>query len=313
MPALKTGLVRKHRIYFKEHSMPVKPMRAEHATDEQIEVLLKKFGYMLATPKLDGIRCSIQGAVALSKTLLPIPNPFIQKMIGQDRFNGYDGELIVGAPNNLDAYHNTYGPVMCGYGEPDFKLYIFDDCLVSAPYKDRYPIVAVDSPHIEVLAATMITNMDELAAYEKLTLDVGFEGVILRDPHAKYKQGKSTALQGGSIKVKRFTDGEAIIEEVLELEHNTNEKKVNKLGRSQRSTHKAGKVPAGKAGVLVCRDIITGKEVKVGVGKERDRKRYWEHRLTCPGEIIKYKSFLHGVKNKPRHGTFLGPRHPYDM
>ena len=86
----------------------VKPMLAGKATDEQISKLFDQFGEMYASPKLDGIRCMIQNGVALSRSLKPIRNEYIQNILGgMELFNGLDGELIVGDPTAHDVYRTT--------------------------------------------------------------------------------------------------------------------------------------------------------------------------------------------------------------
>ena len=46
--------------------------------------------------KLDGIRCVIIDGVAYSRSLKPIRNKYIQSVIGNEKYNGFDGELVVG-------------------------------------------------------------------------------------------------------------------------------------------------------------------------------------------------------------------------
>ena len=50
---------------------------------------------LLATQKIDGIRCLIIDGVAMSRSLKPIPNRYIQSIIGKREYNGLDGELVV--------------------------------------------------------------------------------------------------------------------------------------------------------------------------------------------------------------------------
>lgn len=58
---------------------------------------------LFASVKLDGIRCVIKDGVALSRTLKPIRNQYIQSLLGRPEFNGLDGELIVGDPAASDC------------------------------------------------------------------------------------------------------------------------------------------------------------------------------------------------------------------
>ena len=56
---------------------------------------------------------------------------------------------------------------------------------------------------IELLETVDIENMNELHIYGQKCLDRGFEGVILRNPSSKYKNGRATAKEGEIINVKR--------------------------------------------------------------------------------------------------------------
>ena len=85
----------------------VKPMLAGKATDEQISKLFDKVKEMYASPKLDGIRCMIQDGVALSRSLKPIRNEFIQSILSNPMFDGLDGEIISGDPTANDVYRIT--------------------------------------------------------------------------------------------------------------------------------------------------------------------------------------------------------------
>lgn len=81
---------------------------------------------LFASEKLDGIRCIIKDGIALSRTLKPIRNRYIQSILGRPELNGLDGELIVGDPAASDCMRKTNSGVMSFDGEPDFAYYVFD-------------------------------------------------------------------------------------------------------------------------------------------------------------------------------------------
>jgi DNA ligase-1 len=297
----------------------VKPMLAGKATDEQISKLFDKVKEMYASPKLDGIRCMIQDGVALSRSLKPIRNEFIQSILSNPMFDGLDGEIISGDPTADDVYRITTGNVMRATGKPDFTFWIFDNFLHPYPYMGRqHELHHVDPtgihPNIEVLKSVSVFNMKELQAYEQYCLELGYEGVILRDPNGMYKHGRSTAKEGGLIKVKRFEDSEAMILGMEEQMKNNNEKKVNELGRGQRSSHKENKTPKGTLGALVCKDVSTGTQFNIGSGfDDITRDKLWKSKDGLVGQIVKYKSFKIGVKDAPRHPVYLGIRDSTDI
>ena len=49
---------------------------------------------VLASPKLDGVRCVIRDGVAMTRTLKPIPNRHVRAMLAH--LPDLDGELIAG-------------------------------------------------------------------------------------------------------------------------------------------------------------------------------------------------------------------------
>src|SRR5690554_1925933 len=61
------------------------------------------------TPKLDGIRCLAFQEGALSRTLKPIRNRYVQECFSKagSTLWGMDGELIVGPPTTPDVYRVT--------------------------------------------------------------------------------------------------------------------------------------------------------------------------------------------------------------
>ena len=294
-----------------------KPMLAGKATDEQIEKLLNK-SQMIASPKLDGIRCIIQNGIALSRSLKEIRNKYVQTILGVPELSGLDGELIVGAPTDSDVYRNTTSNIMREKGEPRFTFWVFDHFLKNDIYINRKKELKIFNKYmpkmIRILESQSISTMEELKKYEIDCLSNGYEGVILRDPNAMYKHGRSTAKEGGLIKVKRFSDSEARILGMEEQMKNNNEKKVNELGRGQRSSHQANKIPKGTLGALIVKDVYSGVQFNIGTGfSDNVRDQLWEHKEDLINTTVKYKYFDIGVKDAPRHPVYLGIRIPEDM
>lgn len=267
-----------------------------------------------ASPKLDGIRCSIVDGKALSRTLKPIPNKHIHKLLSRDCFEGMDGELIVGSPTSKTCYTDSVSNVMAFDKVPDFTYWVFDLHDQPTNFSVRWPVlmgrvVSNGSPFVQLLPQLFIGNETELLLYEAAQVAAGYEGVILRSPHAPYKFGRSTVNEGYMLKVKRFEDSEAEIIGIEEEMHNANAAGTNELGRTQRSSAQAGKVGKGTMGALVVRDLVSGVEFNIGTGFTAElRAAEW-----TVGALVKYKYFPVGVKDKPRHPVFLGLRNRIDL
>jgi DNA ligase-1 len=113
--------------------------------------------------------------------------------------------------------------------------------------------------------------------------------------------------------VKRFVDDEAVLVDVLEKQHNQNEATQDAFGRTKRSTCQDGKVGAGTAGTLIVRNA-DGLEFGVGTGLDDAlRAQIWANVDAYKGQLVKFKYFPVGVKEKPRHPVFLGFRNPDDL
>lgn len=268
---------------------------------------------VLASPKLDGIRVLIIDGKVYSRNMKLIPNAFVQaelKGISQH----LDGEIIVGDPKADDCYRKTNSGVMSRDGEPDFTFWIFDNFAMPDGFKDRLASIkeyvkASKRPRLRVVPHVLKKNVEELAEYEAQHLSAGYEGIMVRGPYSLYKEGRSTLREGGLAKIKRFLDSEAVILGFDEQQHNGNVATKDELGRTKRSSHKAGKTGKGVMGALKVRDVYSGVEFDVGTGfSDAERADIWGNRESYAGKTIKYKFLPVGVKDKPRHPVYLGLR-----
>ena len=267
---------------------------------------------VLASPKLDGIRCIIIDGVAMSRSLKPIPNAHVQALFGKPEYEGLDGELICGSPTDDDVYRKTNSAVMSKDGQPDVTFYVFDTIsLPLTPFRVRATYLTSGGP-VVTLSQTEINDANELLVYEREMVDRGYEGVMIRDPDAHYKFGRSTSNEGILLKLKRFTDDEAVVVGFEEQMHNANEAKKDALGHTERSSHKEGMVPKGTLGALVVER--GGQQFNIGTGFSAAlRQEIWNNRDSWLGKIVKFKHFEIGAKDLPRFPVYQGLRDPIDM
>lgn len=276
-----------------------------------------QFPYM-ATPKIDGIRFVMVDGVALSRSFKPIRNTHVQATLSRYLPDGIDGELTCG-----DTFQSSSSAIMSADGMPDFHCWVFDfvdpsaDCI--EPYCQRInsPILAglesISAMRLTVLRPILVSDESQLRTVEEQYLEADHEGVMVRDPYGSYKFGRSTVKENTLLKVKRFLDDEAILIDVLEKQHNMNEATQDAFGRTKRSTCQDGKVGADTAGTLVVR-TADGIEFGIGTGfDETTRAQIWADPSAFIGQLVKYKYFPVGVKEKPRHPVFLGFRHQEDF
>lgn len=298
----------------------MKPMLAATADD------VTQLRYPLyASPKLDGVRALVINGQLKSRSLKPIPNAHVSAQLSRPEFNGLDGELIVGEPTAKDVYRVTLSATAREAGKPVVTFYVFDDFTSpTAPFSSRLQALRqrfLDAangdvnPLIVVLGGRLCNNPEQLLAYEQEMLALGYEGLILRSPNGAYKQGRSTLNEGGMLKLKRFTDSEAVIIGMEEEMANNNAATINALGRTERSTAQAGLSGKGRMGALIVRDCVSGIEFNIGTGfTMADREAFWQHRdhIVKQAMVVKYKSFLIGVKEAPRFPVYLGMRANWD-
>jgi DNA ligase-1 len=280
------------------------------------------------SPKIDGIRCVVFDGIAYSRSLKPIPNPFVQAWATNNStlLDGLDGELVVGSATDPNCMQNTTSGVMKKSGEPAFSFHAFDVVLPDVIYEERMYYVreqvrrlkaengySTIGTRTEYVPQARVVNPAALDHYEAAFLKDGYEGMMIRNLDGLYKYGRSTEREGGLVKVKRFTDAEAVVVGYVEEMANTNTATKDALGQTERSTAKAGLVGKGTLGALVVRDAA-GREFNIGTGfTAATRRLLWDARDALVGDIVKYKSFDHGVKDAPRHPVFISFRHADDL
>jgi DNA ligase 1 len=276
------------------------------------------------SPKLDGYRSVGVNKQMLSNSLKPIRNRYVQFCMGFNEVNGLDGELIVGAPNHPQVFNNSSG-LMAFDGEPDFKLYAFDDFTnPNDPYikrldslkrrADQFNRVS-DSSRVVVLEQRLIHSQEELDEFEREQIELGYEGIMTRRADGIYKFGRSTAKEGYLLKVKRFEHGEGLIIGAEELMHNENEAYIDELGRTARSTAQENLVPSGMLGAYIVEHPDYEKPFKVSCGTmtHEQRRWAWENLNVALDKVTRYKWFPHGTKDVPRHPLWDGMRDNDDL
>lgn len=287
--------------------MTFKPMKGDDADLSRLV-----FPYMLSA-KFDGHRCLVKDGVALTSSLKPFPNKFIQAYFARGEYNGLDGELIVGEPFAPNVFRDTSSGVRRVEGEPNFTYWVFDRWdLGDRPARERhaaiYDIVLPIDDRVIPVEFFNVVDHASLDWHEAQYIEQGYEGVMLRHPDSPYKCGRSTVKENYLLKVKRFADAEAEIIGFVEQMKNTNEKTTNALGRGERSSAKAGKVGKGTLGALQVRGIngkYKGVEFEIGTGlDDRLRHEIWNNMDCILGRVCTYKFQDVGNYDKPRIPVF---------
>lgn len=303
-----------------------KPQRARDTAEAELIKLLEKYKQLIVMTKYDGVRCLVENCIVKGKTLLPIPNKYIQSLYGREEYEGKEFELIVTDVNG------NYDPVTCCRETVSFtntldmvtdhRCILIDNFLLGEfPFEDRLlnmELFIKNHINFQLPDYIIATTIEEILHYEDSILKLDHEAIIVRNPELTYKEGTSSR-DGELLRLKRYISEEATITDVMPAFANLNEAKENLLGNMERSSHINNKVAKEEIGKFFCtlvKDIHDpwsgrliakkGSSCVVATGnmtKEEKIKLYQEKEL-LKGRMIKFKSFPKGTKDKPRFATF---------
>jgi len=272
---------------------------------------------VMATPKIDGIRCLVVKGQALTRSFKPIPNNHIRTSIEAVCPDGFDGEIVCGK-----TFQDVQSMVMSEDGEPEFQYLVFDSVRdINLTYAERQIHLAEDFSHSDIikiakpLYAETANNLEQLNKIMDRHLEQGHEGTMIRSPSSPYKCGRATLKEGYLTAIKPFVDGEATVIGFEERMHNTNAPTLDAFGRTERSTHKDNMVPMDTLGAFICRDDA-GNVFNLGTGKgltDELRKEIWDNMGKYIGRNVHYRYQKHGSLDKPRIPIWHGFRDPKDM
>ena len=268
---------------------------------------------LLGSYKLDGVRAIKVGGQLLSRTQKPIPNRSVQMKFSALLPDGWDGELIYGEPTSPTVYRDTVSKVMTHEEDTDgVRFFAFDIYQMDEPFVNRQSYLADHISGIVRLRQYHVENYEDLRQLEGYALKAGYEGLILRSPDGRYKQGRSTFREGIMLKLKRCKDSEATVIDFEEQHHNANPATLDERGYTKRSSHQDNKQPTGSLGALVVN--WEGHELRIGTGfTQKDRQDIWDDKDRYRGRLVKFKYLPTGIKDLPRHPVFLGWRDSIDL
>lgn len=282
---------------------------------------------MWVMPKIDGVRALHINGAFQSRTLKPFPNTNLMAF-DWHLLDGLDGELVIGSPTSGSSCRDTTSgtSTINGPRAQDFTWHLFDYINpkeLRAPYKVRYEIArsrvemlgGVSDFGLSLVPYQVATSVEDILRLHAEYVGQGYEGSILRDPQGLYKSGRATVSEGAFLRLKDFVEEEAEVLEVIEGEVNNNVATINKLGYTERSSHKANKVGNGMVGSLRCIDLKTDQEIMVSAGRftHEERKYFFENPNQILGRVIKYRAMPYGKKDLPRFPTFQCFRASFDM
>jgi DNA ligase-1 len=304
------------------------------------DAILDKLPYkegVLGLPKIDGVRAMNMKGTLTGRSLDPFEGFGITEFFSRPEFTHLDGEMTLGSNPMADALcRDTSGAMgrFNGVTEmADLHWWVFDHLEhLGASYGLRHHsalkvVERLQHPRIHIVPATLVKDKDHAVELLDGWLDMNYEGAIWRAASKGAKPGRPDKYQQ-YMRSKPWIDSEMLCTGFTEGEKNTNEAKKNTLGRTERSSAKAGKVPNGEVGSLqgvLLQDIFhpySGKlllpkdlPVTISTGKmtTAQAKHYFLHPDEIVNHVIKFKHLAHGVKDNPRMGQYLSHRLRQDM
>lgn len=303
------------------------PMMAcsENILPPALEDLFADGEPLWVTDKLDGIRCLVdatragtdgvlpdQCVSAFSRSLIPLPNIWVQKWADDHGIPGMDGEIMIPGSDFNEIQSWVMGEVRLPI---NWHYHLFDwwkgwmDPYLHRMQKAYNMVQSYGPAHTLVMMPIECRSPEDVMLQFRSALRRGKEGLILRKGQGIYKQGRSTLQQALMLKMKQFEDHEAQIIGFLPEYENTNQQLRDELGRAKRSSHKAGKKSKPQLGAFLCRDG-SGREFKVPGGTQAFKIWAWANRANLKGQWLTYREQATGGKlnGKPRQPIFKGIR-----
>lgn len=294
---------------------------------------------LIIQPKIDAVRAIVQDGKLYARSLKQHENKFVTQQYSNHIFNGLDGEMILGDnPSAPDLCRNTSSALRTIEGEPVTTFWCFDyitEETKNLPYFERYEMMAdkiieLNSQGYRFMDFVPSYSADNLAEYQYLRdvfLEQGYEGCIIRDPEAKYKQGRSSSVKPDLWRYKPWSTAEIIVTRLVEEMQNNNQAKVNELGRTERSTHKENLVGKGTLGAIVgtlYNDLLDykgkvvatkGTEITIATGSltEKEKLDLWNNPDKIIGQLCTFDYMSYGLKDNARFAQYKSLRSVNDM
>ena len=277
----------------------------------------------LASNKLDGMR-----AVAIDGTLYSRSMKELREGI-QTHFQHFlkeaakaglvfDGELYahdVGFGNVMSSLRRGGAEV-----HPEIKFHVFDVLSLAEwrfgaerPYADRISEYENWIQHYcERSSDCLVSPVRQTAVWAKgdlenrfqISLDAGYEGLMLRDPAGRYKHGRGTLREGLIYKFKEWVTVDAKIvgfkrSTRMKREYAESDRGVDELGRYKRTSSKDTREEYDGIGSIVL-ESSDGVVFAAGQAKECDFEITWDNKGEYLERWVEVRFMRHGAKDKPR-------------
>jgi DNA ligase 1 len=276
---------------FPQYAVPVfECMLAHDGANHESKIVGKK----LVEPKLDGVRCL---------TVVDYESRTVTQYTRNGKVLENFSHITESLTNHIDQFSRSYvldGEVVSGSFQllmkqvhrksdvqaQDAKLMLFDIIPLfefkqgkSSMGQRRRSNFLKDFSHIfeecgnvEIVPQRefdldVLTDEIDFIDYNKEIVEAGYEGIMIKDPDAKYECKRSTSW----LKQKPFIE---VSLSITGYEEGT--------GRNK-----------GRLGAIICEGIDDGKTIQVNVGSgfsDSDRTEYWNSRDSLVGQVVEVRA-----------------------
>lgn len=286
-------------------------------TEQDIEDLFLIHNEIWLSEKKDGIRGIKSSNRLWSREAKLIPNRRLQRALS-DVPNGLDGEIMfiidgqdgVHPPlehiNSIVTSDNAQWPKRW---TPMF--YAFDFQVMHRMYYwARYMEMVArwadhpDKPYRVITQQPVYSAKKVIQLFNKV-VNAGGEGICLRSPNTKYKEGRSTFNDACLLRFKKLMRERATIWGFTPLERHVGPQKRNAFGLAKRDGKKGNLEQVEELGALLGVHETLGR-FKVGSGFTADQRRKYYlkgEKLVGREFLFEYRDTTH--KGVPRNPTFI--------
>ncbi len=275
--------------------------------NEQIEPKDMKYP-LIASYKLDGIRCIFKNGEMLSRSLKTIPNIQLhEKFIKYKKLSEtgiiLDGEIY--SPSH--TFQEITSVVMSDDKQVpnEIDFYCFD-VLTNNIENYNQRIKKIKIFNLKQPTFKYIYNGDDCLQMFSEALNNGYEGLILISPLSNYKFGRHTVKSGMAYKYKPYVtfDSQIIDIQQATIVKEGLESEINELGYKKTSRKKDDRVLIPKASAFIVK--YNNETLKVTIAlTDKEKEEIWQNYKFYIGRWIEYKGMLVGSKDVPRHPVFI--------
>lgn len=301
------------------------------APNQQIEFDDPRVRYpALGSLKFDGTRCICVAGELLSRSMKPQKNENLPDALGDlvklSREHGlvFDFELY----DHTLPNHGAHTSILAAHSKPipdSMVCHIFDMLTIdewegkedhrtfarrAAEYRNQLDNSGLlRFERYEAVEQVGIESADDARRLFDISIEDGFEGVMLRCPDARYKHGRSTINEGLILKFKDFHTVDGVIVEVVQRRKLKEgiERTETLTGHMERVHTKDSYELDEMVGAFRIR-FEDGSESEVNYGRgfpHEIRRQHWQDRDSLLGQHVEVRHLPHGAKDGIRIGTLL--------